>query len=154
MKYYLSLIAILLLSFSVFSQIVDTSLSKEEIIRRFSPASSEKTQIDTSVNHFQEINLGQMPEELDSKSQQISLPLSISVLVFGFLIIFLIFLLLWKRNQGIGIMTMKIFGLVIIITACIFLIVAGFSKDQITPVIGLFGIIAGYLLGANEKSDK
>jgi hypothetical protein len=86
--------------------------------------------------------------------ETISTTLSVSVLVFGFLIILLVFILLLKQNKGIGVFTIKLFGLIIIITACLFLIVAGFSKDQISPVIGLFGIIAGYLLGSSEKNNK
>jgi hypothetical protein len=33
------------------------------------------------------------------------------------------------------------------------LVIAGYSKDQITPVIGLLGVVAGYLLGANEQQS-
>jgi hypothetical protein len=41
----------------------------------------------------------------------------------------------------------RTFGILIIIFAAIFLVIAGYSDTQITPVIGLLGTIAGYLLG-------
>ena len=42
---------------------------------------------------------------------------------------------------------LKIFGAILIVVSAIFLVVAGYSDQQIAPVIGLLGTIAGYLLG-------
>ena len=43
----------------------------------------------------------------------------------------------------------------IIIGATLFLITAGYSNDQIAPAMGLFGTIAGYLLGRSTAArDK
>jgi hypothetical protein len=47
--------------------------------------------------------------------------------------------------------TLRIFGLTLVITGTVFFIVAGFDSQQIAPAIGLFGTIAGYILG---KSDR
>lgn len=44
------------------------------------------------------------------------------------------------------------FGTILIIIAAVFLIVAGYSENQIAPVIGLLGTIAGYVLGRNEEA--
>ena len=41
----------------------------------------------------------------------------------------------------------KMFGLVIVIGPSLFLITAGYSKDQITPVIGLLGTALGFAFG-------
>jgi|SRR5690242_14834428 len=46
---------------------------------------------------------------------------------------------------------LRVFGLTIIVPLAVFLIVAGYSENQIAPVIGLLGVIAGYLLGNNDK---
>jgi hypothetical protein len=39
------------------------------------------------------------------------------------------------------------FGTILIITTSVFLVVAGYSSNQIAPVTGLLGTLAGYLLG-------
>jgi len=45
-------------------------------------------------------------------------------------------------------------GLTLIITGAILLVTAGYSNEQMTPVIGLLGAIAGYLLGSVDKPDE
>ena len=47
---------------------------------------------------------------------------------------------------------LRTFGILVIIFAAVFLVIAGYSDTQITPVIGLLGTIAGYLLG--RKTDQ
>lgn len=41
----------------------------------------------------------------------------------------------------------RAYGITLIITGTMVLICAGYSNDQIAPAIGLFGTLAGYLLG-------
>lgn len=43
-------------------------------------------------------------------------------------------------------------GMILVITGSLFLITAGYSNQQITPVIGLLGTIAGYVLGYRSQS--
>ncbi len=47
---------------------------------------------------------------------------------------------------------LRVFGLTLILAMSVLLIAAGYSKDQTAPVMGLLGVIAGYLLGNNDKS--
>jgi hypothetical protein len=47
--------------------------------------------------------------------------------------------------------TLRCFGLTLVIAGTVFLIVAGFDSEQIAPAIGLFGTIAGYILGRSER---
>lgn len=47
--------------------------------------------------------------------------------------------------------TLRSFGLTLVITGTVFFIVAGFDTEQIAPAIGLFGTIAGYILGRSER---
>src|SRR5262245_29408755 len=47
---------------------------------------------------------------------------------------------------------LRVFGLTLILSMAVLLIAAGYSKDQTAPVMGLLGVIAGYLLGNNEKA--
>ena len=68
------------------------------------------------------------------------------VLIFAFLILLMEFLLIFfaKLNGQQGI---SIFTVTIIITSGLFLITAGYNREQISPIVGLLGTIAGYLLG-------
>jgi ABC-type xylose transport system permease subunit len=49
---------------------------------------------------------------------------------------------------------LRAFALVLIIVAAVFLIVAGYTEQQIAPVMGLLGTIAGYLLGSRHSSGE
>ena len=46
---------------------------------------------------------------------------------------------------------LRVFGITFIVPLAVLLIVAGYSENQIAPVIGLLGVIAGYLLGNNDR---
>lgn len=72
--------------------------------------------------------------------------MSIFILIFAILVLFMEFLLIFYNKLG-NEQGIKIFAVTIIITSGLFLITAGYSNDQIAPVIGLLGTIAGYLLG-------
>lgn len=44
-----------------------------------------------------------------------------------------------------------------VVIAALFLIVTGYDKDQITPIIGLLGTIVGFIFGSNisvKANDK
>lgn len=71
--------------------------------------------------------------------------LSLGISVFALLCLTLITVLLWRRRNADQIL--RTFGILIIVFASVFLVIAGYSDTQITPVIGLLGTIAGYLLG-------
>lgn len=71
--------------------------------------------------------------------------LSLSVLTFVLIIVGLMTYLIRIGRNGESVL--RAFGVPMIIGAAVFLVVAGFSEHQITPVIGLLGTIAGYLLG-------
>jgi hypothetical protein len=51
-----------------------------------------------------------------------------------------------------------VYAVTLIIVGTLFAITAGFDSNQIAPAMGLFGTIAGYLLGKratlSEKSEK
>ena len=58
------------------------------------------------------------------------------------------FLLVRKKSAE---AILRTFGVTLIITAAVFLVVAGYTEAQIAPVIGLLGAIAGYLLGRGPR---
>lgn len=72
--------------------------------------------------------------------------LAIAVLLFTFGALLLGTLLLW-RSKAPASHVLRIFGVISIIGISALLLVVGYSNDQLTPIVGLFGAIAGYLLG-------
>jgi hypothetical protein len=82
--------------------------------------------------------------------------LSVAVLLFGLVIIWLLtrVILKMKTDQPWESSYVKLVGLVVVITAGLFLICAGYSQHQIAPMIGLLGTIAGYLLGKEAPKGQ
>lgn len=76
--------------------------------------------------------------------------LSQSILVFTFLTLLLASLLLWRKNSPPQ-QIVKVFGLLVILGLSSLLLVVGYSNEQLTPIVGLFGAIAGYLLGKDAS---
>ena len=79
--------------------------------------------------------------------------LSVSVLIFGIIVILLQTLIIWKREFEANDI-IKIFGLSFIILSTLFIITAGYDSEQIAPAMGLFGTIAGYILGRNASKTE
>lgn len=51
---------------------------------------------------------------------------------------------------------LRVFAVTLILAGTLFFIAAGFDSNQIAPAMGLFGTVAGYLLGRStgKKEDK
>jgi len=77
--------------------------------------------------------------------------MSASVLVFGILVMLMEVVYLKSRSDIHPTWVLKIVGLTLVITAGLYLIVAGFSQTQTAAMMGLLGTVAGYLLGKEEK---
>jgi uncharacterized membrane protein YoaK (UPF0700 family) len=79
--------------------------------------------------------------------------LSLSILFFTLCTLILVVILLYKKDgQGTDAYgVLRIFGIILIISISALLLVVGYSSEQLTPIIGLFGAIAGYLLGKEKK---
>jgi hypothetical protein len=75
--------------------------------------------------------------------------LTVSVLAFGILVIMIMAILVLKKSQTGEIL--RLFTVPMVIVAAVFLVVTGFSNEQITPVIGLLGTLAGYILGVQSQ---
>ncbi len=93
---------------------------------------------------------GSPPADPDDTVQrwhtQVELALTIGTLVFG---AFVLALLGWFLGKGLlpADSFLKLFVLVIVVTAGLFVVVAGYTQDQIAPMMGLLGTLVGYLLG-------
>lgn len=79
--------------------------------------------------------------------------LAIAVLGFSCLALIMASLLLW-RSKAPASQVLRVFGVITILGFSALLLVVGYNNDQLTPIIGLFGAIAGYLLGKDAKTDR
>ena len=90
--------------------------------------------------------------------------MTISSVVLGFGLIALLIAAYLIRKETDSQVVLRTLATILIVTFAIFLIVAGYSDQQIAPAMGLLGTIAGYLLGkenpvrsiaaATPKSDS
>ena len=78
--------------------------------------------------------------------------LALVSILFGLVVLFIEYKLLSKANAH-GDQVLKVLIVSTIIIATMFIITAGYSSEQIAPAIGLFGTIAGYLLGKEERTN-
>ena len=81
-----------------------------------------------------------------------AMTISVAVLAFGLMVIFTIAYLIQRGRDPEQLL--KIFGTTLILVMAVFLVVAGYSDQQISPVMGLMGTIAGYLLGRNAQGNE
>ena len=78
--------------------------------------------------------------------------LSSIVLIFGCLL-FVAELVVIKVGNYNPDQSTKLVAVTLIIVGTLFIITAGFSSEQIAPAMGLFGTVAGYLLGRSQNES-
>jgi len=118
----------------------DIEALKAEIAKSKESLSSETSEIDTPII----TNNGFVFDD--------GLFLSISILTFSLLVFGLMTYLIKQGKEPE--LILKTFGSILIIVSAVFLIVAGYSEDQISPVIGLLGTVAGYILGRTTSKEE
>jgi hypothetical protein len=79
--------------------------------------------------------------------------LSLEVLLFGVIVAMLEYVILRARNVSAE-ETLRVYAVTLIIVGTLFAITAGFDSNQIAPAMGLFGTIAGYVLGRRSIPSK
>lgn len=94
----------------------------------------------------------QPPTVIAQSAYDSSFLLSCTVIGFGVFVLICITYLI-RRDKQIETL-LRPFGTILIIIAAVFLIVAGYSENQIAPVIGLLGTIAGYVLGRDVATKS
>jgi len=81
--------------------------------------------------------------------------LTIAVALLGVIALALEYLLLRRMKNLQAEDALRVFAVTLILIGTLVFITAGFGAQQIAPALGLFGTIAGYLLGrAAGKGDK
>ena len=93
-------------------------------------------------------------EELNSSkpiwSAQNAMTVSSAVLVYSLIVLALATYLIRLGKSSSSVL--RIFGTILIISSSIFLIVAGYTSQQIAPAMGLLGTLAGYLLSKESAN--
>ena len=79
--------------------------------------------------------------------------LVIGVLAFSSVALIMATVLLW-RSSAPPVQILRIFGVITILCFSALLLVVGYDNEQLTPIVGLFGAIAGYLLGKDPKANE
>lgn len=79
--------------------------------------------------------------------------LAIGVLGFSCVALIMATALLWRSGAPPH-QVLRVFGVITILGFSALLLVVGYNNEQLTPIVGLFGAIAGYLLGKDSKSIK
>ncbi len=82
-------------------------------------------------------------------SPQNAMTICASVLIFGVFVL-IVTSYIGSREHG-GEELNKFNLMVLVIIAAIFLVTAGYTETQITPVVGLLSTIVGYVLGKGKK---
>lgn len=85
-----------------------------------------------------------------------SLTLTYVVLAFGLLALVLLFFMALRKHDGVSELRqfeLRIFTITILVFGSLLVAAAGFGSDQLTPLIGFFGTIAGYILGRGDRPD-
>jgi hypothetical protein len=73
--------------------------------------------------------------------------LTLGILLAGLLFALIVLYMSTRALAGATETISRLFTVVLMVTAVLVLITAGYSNDQIAPVFGLFGTIVGYVLG-------
>jgi len=68
-------------------------------------------------------------------------------LVFGLIVCGITAWLMRREEQLDSEKVLRLIGVPVIVISAVYILILGYNKEQITPVIGLFGTLAGYLLG-------
>jgi hypothetical protein len=97
----------------------------------------------------------QVPAAQEARSHTaVEIGLSVGVLVFGILAMGMQILVMLRQNRYWDVWSIKIVGLTLVISSGLFLIVAGYSQDQVAPMMGILGTVVGYLLGKDDSPTR
>jgi len=78
--------------------------------------------------------------------------LTLGILAFGLALVLVVLYMSTRAFRGSPELSSRLFTVVMIVTATLVLITAGYSNQQIAPVFGLFGTIVGYVLGRRDTT--
>lgn len=86
------------------------------------------------------------PEEKPKERSLTEIYLSLGLLLFGLLLALMQTIVVVRRGKGWDRESIRLIGLTLVLTLGAVLLPVGYSEQQITPLMTLLGIVAGYLL--------
>jgi hydrogenase/urease accessory protein HupE len=78
----------------------------------------------------------------------------LTTMILGFALLSLLFLYLCLRTGRASEFVLRIYVITIIIFGTLLAVSSSYTTEQIAPVVGLFGTIAGYVLGRSERAGS
>lgn len=84
-------------------------------------------------------------------SAELVTSLTLTTLGFTLIVIIIAGALLW-RTAASPTNVLRVTGILSILGFATLLLVVGYGNEQLTPIVGLFGAIAGYLLGRDSRA--
>lgn len=81
-----------------------------------------------------------------------AMTISASVLIFGAFLIAIASVAMFRGASESTVL--RVYGMLTIIVMAVFLVVAGYDAQQMGPVIGLLGTLAGYLVGRSSSTTS
>ncbi len=115
--------------------------------------STAMSALDAAQKAFDHAAAGASGAMLQPWSQELVRFLATGVLGFSAIAMLLATVLLWRTNAPAQ-QVLRVFGVITIVAFSALLLVVGYNNEQLTPIVGLFGAIAGYLLGKDGKAGK
>ena len=97
---------------------------------------------------------GQAVRQVQAGSLNSILELNLTLIILFFAVLALILLYFMMRHEKGGQFELRIYVVTILIFGSLLVVSSGYATDQIAPVIGFFGTIAGYVLGRGDRPNE
>ena len=116
-----------------------------------SPALQKLQELQLEAKQLQTPQTGAPIQAASTSWWSVTDAMTISAVVLGFGAITIFVAARLIRHERDSQVILRVLATMLIITLAVFLIVAGYSDQQIAPAMGLLGTIAGYLLGKETR---
>jgi len=96
---------------------------------------------------------GQVVRKAQAGSLSSILELNLTLIILFFGVLALVLLYLMVRSERSGPFELRIYVITILVFGSLLVVSSGYATDQIAPVIGFYGTIAGYILGRGDRPN-
>jgi CHASE2 domain-containing sensor protein len=80
--------------------------------------------------------------------------LNLTLLIFAFGVVALLLFYWIVRSNRDTPMLLRVYVILILIFGTLLIVSSAYTTEQVAPVVGFFGTIAGYLLGRGDRHDE
>ena len=101
----------------------------------------------------EQVSAGQAAGRVETGSLSSLFELNLTIIIFVFGLLALILLYLMIRHERTTPFVMRIYVITILVFGSLLVVSSAYTTDQISPVIGFFGTIAGYILGRGDRPN-